>query len=343
MVKVPGIESSFYASWFLETCAYCAVDCYGLISGYVGINGKHRPARLIELWFQVVFYSLGITLLYSFFNQGIWNWDNITRAIFPVSRKAYWYFSSYVGLFFVMPYLNHLVNTMSEWAAKKMTIVLFLIFSCGSTIPRAIGSDFLQLSGGYSFVWLCILYLLGASIRKCNFRSWKKKSYFLTYLGLVVVSWGSKIAIEKITMQVLGQEKYGKMLIEYTSPTILLCAICLLLIFKDLEFRSNGWHKLIAFASPLAFSVYLIHTNPLLWDRTFKGAFSEYSSLPWPVILIVVPAIALGIYVICTLIDAIRKKIFEIFRVRRFSEWIAGNVESVMGKIIEKVGVDLQS
>lgn len=343
MVKIPGLESSFYASWFLETCAFCAVDCYGLISGYVGLCGKHHLARLVELWLQVLFYSVSITLVYSFFNPEICNWDNIVRAIFPISQRTYWYFSSYVGLFFVMPYINYLVNAMSEQEVKKMSIVLFLIFSCGSTISSAIGSDFLQLSGGYSFVWLCTLYLLGASIRKCNIRRWKRKNYFFSYLGLVVVSWGFKIIIENITLEIFGQEKYGQMLIEYTSPTILLCAICLFLIFKNLELRSGWLYKLITFASPLAFSVYLIHTNPLLWDRTFKGAFSQYSSLSWPLILVSVPAIALGIYIICTLIDVVRKKIFEIIRVRRVSEWIAENVESVVQRIIDKVDVDLKS
>ena len=57
MVRIVGDEAGYYAAWFLETCAYCAVDCYGLISGYVGVNGKFRPARLLELWLQVFFYS----------------------------------------------------------------------------------------------------------------------------------------------------------------------------------------------------------------------------------------------------------------------------------------------
>lgn len=329
MVKIPGMESSFYASWFLETCAYCAVDCYGLISGYVGINGKHRPARLIELWFQVFFYSAVITFLYLFLFPGLRNWDAITRAVFPVSRKAYWYFSSYVGLFFVMPYLNHMVNSMGELAIKKMAVILFLVFSCGSTVPRAIGSDFLQLSGGYSFVWLCILYLLGASI----FRRWKKKSYFLAYLGLAAVSWGFKIGIEKVTMHMFGQERYGKTLIEFTSPTILLCAVCLLLMCENLKFPQRWLRRLIAAASPLAFSVYLIHTQPIFWNQTFKGIFSKYSSLPWPLILIAVPVTALGIYLFCTLIDAVRKKIFDLIKVRSISERIAKLVGVVWEKI----------
>ena len=43
MVRIVGDEAGYYAAWFLETCAYCAVDCYGLISGYVGVNGSSGP------------------------------------------------------------------------------------------------------------------------------------------------------------------------------------------------------------------------------------------------------------------------------------------------------------
>lgn len=30
MARVQGNEGTYYACWFLETCAYCAVDCYGI-------------------------------------------------------------------------------------------------------------------------------------------------------------------------------------------------------------------------------------------------------------------------------------------------------------------------
>lgn len=30
--------ASYWIIWFLETCAYCAVNCFALISGYVMLN-----------------------------------------------------------------------------------------------------------------------------------------------------------------------------------------------------------------------------------------------------------------------------------------------------------------
>ena len=43
--------------WLLETSAYCAVDGYGLISGYNAKEKGQNFTRIICLWFQVFFYS----------------------------------------------------------------------------------------------------------------------------------------------------------------------------------------------------------------------------------------------------------------------------------------------
>ena len=50
--------------------AYCAVNCYGLISGYVGIYLKYRYTNIVILWLQVVLYSAGCTLVFYLLNPG---------------------------------------------------------------------------------------------------------------------------------------------------------------------------------------------------------------------------------------------------------------------------------
>ena len=37
----------------LETAAYCAVNCYGLISGYVGVQRRFRYSGALALWLAV--------------------------------------------------------------------------------------------------------------------------------------------------------------------------------------------------------------------------------------------------------------------------------------------------
>lgn len=68
-----GNLAAYSTVWLLEAAAYCAVNCYALISGYVGYSDRPKPLRLarcIELWLQVVFYSVIITTVYCIAGVG---------------------------------------------------------------------------------------------------------------------------------------------------------------------------------------------------------------------------------------------------------------------------------
>ena len=59
-----GIGSINYdISWLLDTLCYCAVNCYALISGYVGVKSKFKLQNIIKLWFQVLFYSVVLNII----------------------------------------------------------------------------------------------------------------------------------------------------------------------------------------------------------------------------------------------------------------------------------------
>ncbi len=49
--------------WLLEIAAYCGVNCYALITGYVCCEGSFKYERVVTLWFQVIFIR-----------QAVWRW-----------------------------------------------------------------------------------------------------------------------------------------------------------------------------------------------------------------------------------------------------------------------------
>ena len=63
MVRYAGREEVWYSVYILETAAYCAVNTYGMISGYVGVRSVRRPSRIVELWLRVFWYSALGTLI----------------------------------------------------------------------------------------------------------------------------------------------------------------------------------------------------------------------------------------------------------------------------------------
>ena len=47
----------------MQNAAFCAVNCYALVSGYLMLGKKIKPSRITELWFEVFFYSVGLSAI----------------------------------------------------------------------------------------------------------------------------------------------------------------------------------------------------------------------------------------------------------------------------------------
>ena len=78
---------------------YGAVDCYALLSGYVGYSEEKdiniRFDKYAKLWLQVTFYSFIITLIAKIFLPSEITLGSIIKALFPVTFGEYWYFCAY--------------------------------------------------------------------------------------------------------------------------------------------------------------------------------------------------------------------------------------------------------
>ena len=69
------------------------------------------------------------------------------------------------------------------------------------------------------------------------------------------------------------------LLTAYTSPTVLLAAVALVLCFAALNIGPR-FGRFIESVSPLAFSVYLIHAHPLIWEHWLAGRFAFLADKP---------------------------------------------------------------
>ena len=93
-------------AWLMRIGVYCAVNCYGLISGYVGIDAKYKYSNWIVLWLRVLFYTIVITISFAFMVPDSVGKGEMMNAIFPVMKNYYWYFTAYFGLFLFIPILK---------------------------------------------------------------------------------------------------------------------------------------------------------------------------------------------------------------------------------------------
>lgn len=304
-----GNLAAYSTVWLLEAAAYCAVNCYALISGYVGYSDRPKPLRLarcIELWLQVVFYSVIITTVYCIAGVGFVGVSDFADAFLPVTSKQYWYFTAYIGMFFFIPLLNALVRRLNRRALVSLCIMLIAVFSLYDTFASFWKKDPLALVGGHSPLWLGVLYIFGAAMKKLRVpESMSSKKALLIYASAAVFT-----ALFKITGDRLLRFVPGSLFVRDTSPTVLLCAAALLVAFA----RFKPCRKLTEFAvlfAPAAFGVYLLHVSPLVFEHVIGNRFAFIGRLPFQLLPFAVLASAGVILAVGLAADKVRILLFK--------------------------------
>ena len=275
----------------LNRFLFCAVNVYALISGYVLSRSSFRLSRLLELWLQVFFTGMMITAGFALFSSVPLTNQDWLRARLPVIKDEYWYFTAYFGLYMLSPALNHLLNTLPRRILSFSLAVLFFLFCI---VPLFGVNPTLALERGYHIGWLMMLYLLGGWIRLYGCGRLRRFS-LPVYVVCVLLTWRLR--------------RFQ----EYTSPTVLLAAVALLVLFEN--FHLPRWLEKTVFAlAPLTFGVYLLHDHPLIrvhFIMPFFRIFTYFSTLK---LILLLPLGFGGLYAACLLLEFLRTKLFSLLR-----------------------------
>lgn len=307
------MSAQYNAGWLLECAAFCAVNCFALVSGYVGLRSRFKLSGIAALWLQVVFYHAICTVLWAVTENRVVDWELIKSALQPVKNGAYWYYTAYLGISFIVPLVNAAVEQLDRRTLILCAAGLILLFSVYAAVER---TDIFKLNTGYHSLWLLILYLLGACIRKIDpLPKWGKGVWAMVYVGAVLLTWGSLMLNNHLKAAHPGETLKLIDLIQYTSPTVLLSAIALVMLFSKLIPGSLS-RKLIGLVSPLTFGVYLIHDSPFIRNTFMMGRMAEAAADAVPVMLAKVIAFAAAVFVSCLLIEYIRSKLFQWLHIR---------------------------
>lgn len=290
---------------FCQAIAFCCVNCYGLISGYVGIQSNFKYYKTVLIWLQVVFYSLLITALFALIRpQWVTKADWIS-AFFPISTKAYWYATAYIGMTLFLPFVNKALHALTKKELGVLAATVFLLFS---VYQICTGKQHFNTNGGYSLLWLLALYIIGAAVRllKLDEILSRRLAAGIAAIGILITFLAEYIPV------VLWDAKKGRISeFQYIYFSVVLTAFGMLIFFSQMRITNRRIQKGIRFFAPLSFSVYLIHLHPLIWKHLFKGAFAPISDLPLPLMLLSLLGCTLAIYLICSLLDLPRYYLFK--------------------------------
>lgn len=293
---------SFGIVWLLETVAYCAVDGYGLITGYNAREKEQDFKRIIKMWFQVFFYSFVFSgILYLAGLEGPMDPKTIIKSIFPATFGVYWYFSAYLPLSLLEPYIIKGLNRLGNKELLRLFIFIIGIFCFSGLLFNGYNTE-----SGYSFLWLLLLYILGYTIKRLSlFEKWCNKKLILGCVILSVLSWLPKFILNT------------DILISFISPSVLFCAMFLLVLFK----RIKPNIKLVKMVAPLTFGIYLCQNNRFIWEL-IKDMFVFVTQFNVFIMALLVIVCSLLVFIACGIVEEIRILVFKIICIDKISFWL---------------------
>lgn len=307
------MSTNYKLAWLLESAAYCAVNCFALVSGYVGLRSRLKLSSIAVLWLQVLAYHASFTLLWAVLEHRTVDWNLIRDALQPIRKNAYWYYTAYFGISFFTPLLNAAVEHLDRrtlWLCAAGVFVLFSLY------PTAAGTDIFKTSGGYHVLWLTVIYFLGAVLRKeppCP--AWGKRVWGLLYLAAVLLSWGMLMLNNHLNAALPDGSFRAINLIQYTSPTIVLAAVSLVMLFSKITPASSA-RKFIAMVSPLTFGVYLIHDSLFIRKTLISGSLATAAESSAPVMILKILAFAVTVFTACLVIEYLRSAVFKALKIK---------------------------
>ena len=313
-----GLQCSYYLLNTIYVMAYCGVNCFALVSGYVGWQNTFKPEKIIKLWANVVFWSVGVSVVMFIYNREFFSVKEAVSMFLPLIRGRYWFFNAYFVVFMFSPLLNHLIKTLPQKAFQYALLTAGFVFCV--TPVLALGNDILRIQNGFEFSWLIVMYLAGGYFSKYPVKIKKPIKYLAAFFGFALLNSVYKYLVELVTVKVLGAPSHGDIFMSYTSPIIVGEAVCLLLYFSNFKINSKNLIKVINFVTPAIFSVYIIHVHPIVFWNILKDAFAGLTEYNLLVSFMIIIAVSTAIFAGCIALDYMRIFIFKLFKVDYFCE-----------------------
>ena len=302
--SLPFLSSKWIFTWFTFAATVSAVNCYIIITGYYMSKIRYDLYKIIKLWCKVLFYSIALTTVLLMCGTINISFGTVLNTFFPVLRKEYWFFTMYILLYLLIPFINAAINNMS----KKMHQVLVCIILAFFYLEPLLSVIFYQYdpTKGYGIIIFVTLYIIGAFMARCDSEIVVKKRY---YVLILFASMGI-MCLSKIFLQFII-DKFAltlgtALLYHHDTVFVLINAIVLFKLFKQIEINNPKIQKLIKWVGPSVFSVYLLHEKPavrkLIWNDHLSR-FLKQSDF-W---LYLVSVLLLGsmVFVVCVIIDKI--------------------------------------
>ena len=287
---------NYYVSHFFFIGGKLGVNIFILISGYFLVEKKISIKKIIQLYLEIIFYTIGLSIVSMIVFKSSITLSDIRQMILPITSNTYWFVTSYIFMYIVSPYINKFVRACTKVELKKVIILLVLI---ASIIPT-----FLNIRTYYhTYLWFICVYLIAAYIKIYDVKMESKKAF--KWFGIMYLLIFASI----ILLRFIGKKplEVDQLALDF-SFVELLAAIFIFLGFKNMKEIKNIKINMIA---STAFGIYLFQSHFIFFKRGVWEYIKNYN-LNWHIYYFAcIIAISFVIFLVGMLIEFIRKTIFK--------------------------------
>ena len=311
---------NFYVLYFLETIFACAVDIFIIISGYFMCKSDKRNLwKPIELIVQVMLFKVFVYIFSLIITEN----QLTAKQLFVRFLPANYFVILYCCVYVISPFINVLLNKLSQRNINQMMTCALLLFSVYPTMVDMLaailgkqetifGLSSIGMYGsqwGYTIVNFVLTYTVGAYLRKSD--CWLKQLTTVKLLFLEVAC---------VFVLMVWAMFNTRTAWEYCNPVIIFEAVIVLLLFLKIDIGVNRFINNLASG---AFTVFLLHG--LFIKRLRIEYFVTHNLF---IMIAHVLAAMVGIYLICFLVHLVYKPISAYM-----FQWLAKKIQLPLIKI----------
>lgn len=296
--------SNVLFSDFMLVFSSLAVNLYVMISGYFLSDKDFKPSRIVRIWVSACFYSCVITIIFMVIQITPVDMISLGKSIFPLSTDAYWFVTQFIGLLILSPFLTMIVRQISY--RQYLFLLVAGAFLCLSIIPDFPLAKRFHVAHGNSVWSFAYLFLIAGFIKRYL------RKYPPLRLLLIITLIGLLLLASEMVLGFRNNNIYLYWLNYNGLPFVL--TVSVFMFFRQLVVPDNFFWNLFVKLAPYTFGVYLIHDNLLvrgwLWPTVSLSTFCDKIYFP-----LVIMGLCVLLFIVCSLIDAIRKKLFALCRI----------------------------
>ena len=321
-----------YVAWGMEALAIGSLNVYMLLSGYFLIEGSFKVKRLLQLFLQVLFYSIAIGVIAAAFGylpeEGFSIYYLATLCL-PVSTGHYWFMTAYFLMYLFMPLM---VQGIKRLTKKQFQIVLalliFVVCIVKSVVPIKLSTDM----QGYDCIWYMCVFLTAAYIRLYGIPLLKSAGRsLLVYLASGAGIFTLAFALRFLYLRTGKLSNILTVSYNYNHILTLLASVAFFCLFCHVKIKQGAFSRFVCRIAPYTLGVYLWHEHIAI-RYEWQGWLYSVAGTPDNGVMLVLYTLfaAVLVFAIGILLDMLRSLLFRglhrlfshISAYRKLEQWL---------------------